>query len=231
MYSDNLSKLLDSGGDDEIEPTNSVVSMYTKMPEPEADDDPATLDGLRREMSEMLRPKLKELREKEQLHLRQAALEALAWDQDYRLTPRGEIAVAELLQVIFMFLHANLTTLLCVSSVSRAWRERATYLPQWSHLGLRFPSQPPPLSIRNGPRQIVPPSDEELSPIPCVTTVALSREIYFSYLWRNQEHFEQRRSDYQMEKVRRVKDRGCAFVIGVGGPGSSQYFAFYRLGA
>jgi hypothetical protein len=61
--------------------------MYTKIPEPEAEDDPISFEGLRRETSEILRPKLKELREKEKRRLKQAVLEALAWDQDYRIPP------------------------------------------------------------------------------------------------------------------------------------------------
>eukprot|EP00759_Apiculatamorpha_spiralis_P002033 PhF_6_TR1074/c0_g1_i4/m.2270 len=50
----------------------------------------------------------------------------------------GPIQINEVLCLVFMYLEVNLETMLCVSHVCKAWRERSAVLPQWTPLSSNF---------------------------------------------------------------------------------------------
>jgi hypothetical protein len=80
---------------------------------------------------------------------RKKELEQAYWNRRYAVQPEsGDIRVADVLQLIFLFLAADRTTLLAAGAVCRAWRVRIGFVPQWFLLSRWMPRAEPGKRIR-----------------------------------------------------------------------------------
>ena len=71
-----------------------------------------------------------------------AEIEKSYWDAEYRFKPQGDIALADVLMNVFLYISLDKKGLVSVGNVCRSWRERTNYLPQWNKLVLwRFAAE------------------------------------------------------------------------------------------